>query len=137
MNSAFSIVSGGRTNEIEAMLDGQSVRVSPEVLSDVLGWELKSDGLCRGDSCIPLRNQGALSGTDGVDLAAVADALGQPLALDIHERVAVIGAAASARSAELATLEAPDFSLPDLLGREHSLSDYRGKKVLLIAYASW
>ena len=32
---------------------------------------------------------------------------------------------------------APDFSLPDLAGRLHTLSDYRGKKVLLIAYASW
>ena len=137
MRESFTIVSTGRTNEIEAMLDGQTVRVAPEVVSEVLGWELKSDGLCRGDSCIPLRNQGALSGTDGVDLAAVADALGQPLALDIDERVAVIGAAATARGAELETLEAPDFSLPDLLGHEHSLSDYRGKKVLLIAYASW
>ena len=32
---------------------------------------------------------------------------------------------------------APDFTLPDLAGHMHSLSDYRGKKVLLIAYASW
>ena len=32
---------------------------------------------------------------------------------------------------------APDFSLPDLSGRRHSLSGQRGKKALLIAYASW
>ncbi|MCH7868912.1 MAG: redoxin domain-containing protein [Myxococcales bacterium] len=38
---------------------------------------------------------------------------------------------------ELAGLAAPDFSLPDLEGTLHSLSDHRGKKVLLIAYASW
>jgi peroxiredoxin len=37
----------------------------------------------------------------------------------------------------MATLEAPDFTLPDLAGRMHTLSDHRGKKVLLIAYASW
>ena len=33
--------------------------------------------------------------------------------------------------------EAPDFALPDLSGRMHRLSDYRGKKVLLYAWASW
>ncbi len=38
---------------------------------------------------------------------------------------------------ERATLEAPDFELPDLSGKMHRLSQHRGKKVLLIAYASW
>ena len=33
--------------------------------------------------------------------------------------------------------EAPDFTLPDLEGRQHSLSDYRGRKVFLASWASW
>jgi len=49
----------------------------------------------------------------------------------------VLGAPAADRAARLASLEAPDFSLPDLSGRLHSLSDQRGKKTLLIAWASW
>jgi peroxiredoxin len=32
---------------------------------------------------------------------------------------------------------APDFRLPDLDGKLHSLSDYRGKKVLLYCWSSW
>ena len=32
---------------------------------------------------------------------------------------------------------APDFTLPDLEGRLHSLSEHRGKKVLLVTWASW
>ena len=32
---------------------------------------------------------------------------------------------------------APDFTLPDLDGKLHSLSDYRGKKVVLMSWASW
>jgi peroxiredoxin len=32
---------------------------------------------------------------------------------------------------------APDFALPDLAGKEHKLSDYRGKDVLLIFWATW
>ena len=31
----------------------------------------------------------------------------------------------------------PDFSLPDLEGRMHSLSSERGQKVLLVTWASW
>ena len=67
-------------------------------------------------------------------LAAAGD---RPLAVDRDEGVAYIGASAIARAAQLASLEAPDFRLPDLDGRLHSLSEHRGKKVLLVAYASW
>jgi hypothetical protein len=63
--------------------------------------------------------------------------LGRPLALDVDERIACLGAAADDRGAQLASLEAPDFNLPDLAGRRHSLSEHRGKKVFLVAYASW
>ena len=31
-------------------------------------------------------------------------------------------------------IKAPDFTLPDQNGKEHSLSDYRGKKVILYFY---
>jgi peroxiredoxin len=49
----------------------------------------------------------------------------------------VLGVGAAARSDALRSLEAPDFTLPDLEGRRHSLSDQRGKKVLLVTWASW
>jgi peroxiredoxin len=32
---------------------------------------------------------------------------------------------------------APDFALKDLAGREHKLSDYRGKKVMVVFWATW
>ena len=32
---------------------------------------------------------------------------------------------------------APDFALPDLDGRVHRLSDFRGRKVFLATWASW
>ena len=74
---------------------------------------------------------------DGVERARHAEAAGRPVAMDLDERVAYLGVPAEERGRRLASLEAPDFSLPDLGGRLHSLSEYRGKKVLLVAYASW
>ena len=63
--------------------------------------------------------------------------MGQPLARDENGETWVLGASAETRSAQLATLEAPDFELPDLEGRMHALRSYRSKKVLLVSWASW
>jgi hypothetical protein len=103
----------------------------------VLGWELKPEGLCQGDVCVPVADGDALANADGIDLAALADVLRRPLALDAEEGAAVLGVPAAERRAQLDTLEAPDFTLPGIDGTLHTLSDHRGKKVLLIAYASW
>jgi hypothetical protein len=74
---------------------------------------------------------------EGAVLAKRAEAAGRPVALDLDERAAYLGISASSRAKSLASLEAPDFTLSDLDGRMHSLSQHRGKKVLLVAYASW
>jgi hypothetical protein len=37
----------------------------------------------------------------------------------------------------LSSLTAPDFTLPDMAGKMHSLGEFRGKKVLLVTWASW
>jgi len=74
---------------------------------------------------------------DGIDLRSLATLLDRPLALDVGEGVAVLGASAADRSHRLASMQAPDFTLPDLQGRLHSLSGHRGRKTLLIAWASW
>lgn len=137
MADAFTILDGVRTCALEARIDGERVRLSPEAVREHLGWELKPEGLCREGVCIPVRDRDALASDGGIDLASLAQLLDRPLALDLAERCAALGAGHASRAAELATLEAPDFELPDLDGRMHRLSEHRGKKVLLIAYASW
>ena len=74
---------------------------------------------------------------EGLALAERARAGGRPVALDPEERAAYLGIPARERARPLAALEAPDFTLPDLEGRPHSLAAQRGRKVLLVAYASW
>jgi hypothetical protein len=135
--SGFTLIDASRAHQLPARVDAAGVRIAPEALGAALGWQLQPEGLCRGDACVPVRDRAALVRSDEIDLAAFAELLGQPLALDTEERAAALGSPCEERRRELASPEAPDFTLPDLEGRLHSLSEQRGKKVLLIAYASW
>jgi len=119
---------------------------SPEALwcsaNDALqatGWEAKPEGLCKGSVCVPLPPGREREFVDGgrINLAALWRHLGQPAVRSERGHAWVLGESARERKATLASLEAPDFALPDPSGRMHRLSDYRGKKVFLVTWASW
>jgi len=133
----FTLIDEARPLSLLAALAGDRVRIDPEALRTELGWELKPQGLCKDDRCVPVKDRAEFITDDGVDLERFAAALHRPLALDVDARMACMGVPAADRIAAMASLNAPDFTLPDWQGRTHSLSDYRGKKVLLVAYASW
>jgi hypothetical protein len=103
------------------------------------GWVAKPEGLCRGAVCVPLPAGREREFVDGgrINLAALWRHLGQPAVRSERGHVWVLSASARERKAALASLEAPDFTLPDPSGRMHRLSDYRGKKVFLVTWASW
>ena len=133
----FTLIDDGTVHRTSATeVDGHLFLAAADVEAS-LGWALKPQGLCRGDVCMPVRDRSRLVADAGIDLACLADVLARPLALDASAGVAVLGGSAMDRGQQLASLEAPDFTLPDLEGKPHSLSDYRGRKVLLLAYASW
>jgi len=132
----FTVIDDARPIEVTAAVTGDRVRLTAAALERALGWELTAEGLCRDGLCVPRRGATAAE-ESGIDLAELAEALDRPLALDVTERAAYLGVSAADRAGALASLTAPDFSLPDLEGRVHSLSEHRGQKVLLVAYASW
>lgn len=78
-----------------------------------------------------------VSADDSINVSATWRALSRPVLSDKAGDAWVLGTSAAERSAALESLQAPDFTLPDLNGRAHSLSDYRGKKVFLATWASW
>lgn len=133
----FTLIDDGHVLPVAATVDHQRVRLSPAAVRDALGWELKPQGLCKEERCVRLGGATDVITADGINLAGLAALLARPLALDVDARAAYLGASAGERAAQLASLQAPDFTLPDLSGRMHSLSGYRGKKILLVAYASW
>jgi hypothetical protein len=135
--ATFTIIDAERAVPVPARVAGERVLLDPAALKDALGWEVHDGLLCNDAMCIPLADEGALVRDGGIDLTAFARALDRPLAVDTEEGAAFLGTSARERSQALAAQHAPDFSLPDLDGRLHTLREHRGKKILLVAWASW
>lgn len=123
----------------DAAASGDDLWLDAQALSEATGWTWKPEGLCHADTCVPVppAAAGALVRENRLNLAAMWRRSGQPVARDAASRTWVLGTGAEQRAAALATLEAPDFTLPDLEGTRHSLSSYRGRKVFLATWASW
>ena len=132
----FTLIDDGDVHEVQATVDGERVWLGEDALA-ALGWELHPEGLCRGGLCVPVPESAALEADGRIEVTALARILDRPLVVDVAERAAYLGVSAADRSRALRSLVAPDFTLPDLAGRPHRLSDHRGKKILLVAYASW
>ncbi len=122
---------------VDATIDAGRVLLPSDQLDAALGWELKPEGLCRGDRCIPVRDRDALIDGDRIDAVAVAALLGSRTLLDERAGVLAVSVARSDRALALRDRTAPDFELPDLDGVPARLSDWRGRRRLLVAFASW
>lgn len=119
--------------------DGDALWMDRGDLERATGWLWKPEGLCRDEICMPIPRNTARPLIDGdrLDAAGMWRRAGWPVVHDRAGDVWVLGEGASRRAAALTSLEAPDFELPDLDGRLHRLSDYRGRKVFLVTWASW
>ena len=134
---------GGVTTVSRGVVSGDELWLQPADLAAATGWEIKPEGVCRDDACLPLT--GGLTGQvwrdDGgerwFNLTAFARHAGQPVAAERTERVWSLGAPAYERQRRATSDVAPAFTLPDFEGKPHSLADYAGKKVFLLTWASW
>jgi hypothetical protein len=137
MSDRFTLVDGERAVELPARVAGDRVRLDAAAVKDTLGWEVHDGLLCSDAMCVPVADEAALVSEAGVDLEVFARTLDRALAVDVAERAAFLGGSARERAQALSSQHAPDFTLPDLEGRPHALSQYRGTKILLVAWASW
>ena len=124
-----------------ATADGDDLWLPLDELRLATGWELRPEGVCREGQCVPMplgrESEFVRESPVRFNLAALARWLEQPVVHDDVHSVWFFGEAARARREALRSLHAPDFTLPDLEGRMHSLVDYRGKRVFLVSWASW
>ncbi len=110
----------------------RSTHIPREEFEAGTGWQLKPQGACQGEICIPLSQPSG----DSVDVTRVAQDIGMPLVASEEHGLWALGPAVIGSRA-LASAEAPDFSLPDLDGHEFKLSSLRGQKVVLFAWAPY
>lgn len=119
------------------VLDGTPLAVDAAQLATATGWVIKPDGLCRGEVCVPLRAMPVDAGNGLVDLQKWATVLGYALAVDHDPLVVALAPSAHSDSPLAVGSKAPDVSLPDVDGNTHSLSDFAGRKRVLVTWASW
>lgn len=111
-------------------------------LSRATRFELKPEGVCREELCFPLPKSRQVefvkkaSAKTWFNLTAFAQLVRQPVARDLGFSTWYFGLRSDQQQV-LTSLQAPNFTLPDVDGKSHSLSDFRGRKVLLVTWASW
>lgn len=133
------LLDGQPAQSVPAHAEGDNLWLIAADAARTAGWSLEPNGLCQGEVCVPIppahMDQWVRGGE--VNLAALWRHLGRPVLHDAAAGTWLLGAGADERSERLRNLEAPDFELADLNGKRHRLSDYRGKRVFLVTWASW
>ena len=122
---------------IDAVVADGRVLTAGAGIATALGWDLKPEGLCRGDVCVPVRAEAGVTVGDQVDLGAVASVLGMATLVDDDRALVAVSAPSAVRRSALKGRVAPDFALPDLDGNMRTLEEFKDRKRLLIAFASW
>jgi hypothetical protein len=128
------------SGETQVSADAGSVLwMSAGEVEKATGWQMKPEGFCKGDICVPTPAGQAEDYVrdDNVNVSAFWNLMGKPAAASQPGDAWVLGEGAEARNDALLSLEAPNFTLPDFNGKLHSLTDFRRKRVLLITWASW
>jgi len=135
------------TNLASAREDDSQLWITTADLKRATHFEVKPQGVCRDELCFPLpkakreaflhKDAGQSRATDTwFNMTAFAQLVHQPVAHDAALSTWYFGLRSDQRQ-QLSSLQAPDFTLPDLQGKPHRLSDFRGKKILLVTWASW
>ncbi len=138
-----TIIANDRTSELNVLDDPNDLWVSGADLEAATGFTLKPEGACLDDLCIPIRQDAdsdmyiSRDGRGWINVSKLADKLGQAYAVDRDDAVWSFGPVPATRESTLESAIAPDFEMTDREGEVIKLSDLRGKKVLLVTWASW
>ena len=99
------------------------------------GWEIKPEGACKEEVCVPLPPLD--TDVEGrFDITLVAERLGMPIAHDETHGLWALGPRSGDRRV-LDSARMPDLVLQDFDGDAFDVASRRGRKVVLIAWASW
>jgi hypothetical protein len=132
--SGVTVLYNDRTVKLDQTRpDPKDLWIRADDLSRVNEFTLKPQGACRADMCIPVPRE--LKTGPWFNLTGFAKRLHQA---SVHESgIWSFGEIPVVRGDFYRSRIAADFAVPDRKGRTVHLSDFRGKKVLVITWASW
>jgi hypothetical protein len=132
--TAVTVLYQDRATKLDkARVEGSDLWVRSADLPRVNEFEVKPQGACRADICIPLSKD--LKKAEWFNLTGFARKVGQTVVSD--SSVWSFGEVPLLRGTYFNSRIAPDFAVPDRKGNVVHLSDFRGKKVLVVTWASW
>jgi hypothetical protein len=129
----------GHTIRLDETGPGDGLLIGPEDLSRVNDFELKPEGACYQNMCIPMSDRLLVErdGRQWFDLTAFADLLEQPYVADEEARVWSFAEIPAKRESMMVDAMAPDFEVPDRQGNVIRMADFAGKKALIVTWSSW
>ncbi|MEY4115658.1 MAG: hypothetical protein RIQ32_417 [Actinomycetota bacterium] len=137
MNQGLVVTQDGETTAVEVASNFGEFAISFDDFARATGWQLKPQGLCIDEICVPVSEANRLTVGTSIDLVEFARVTQQNIVFDRQRQVAALGERADSRSDSMSSLLAPDFKLPDIHGRQVSFSDFNRRKRLLLAWSSW
>src|SRR5688500_1699068 len=147
-----TVLFGSAVSTVEAQRrSGEELWLRVGDVPTAVGWEVKPEGVCAGEVCVPLEGVPTRElverrdGEEWLDVAGFARHVGQPYARSEDRTVWSFGAprhewerwGGGSALAGAGGKMAPAFALPDMSGRVWSLSEFRKRKVFLVTWASW
>ena len=136
------ILANGKTNEVSQRTDAaEALWLRLDELPGATGWQMKPQGACLGELCVPLpvdKREEWIADADGwvwFCYSDFADMIGQKHVRDGD--VWSLGSVPEVRRVGLESAIAPDFEVTERNGDPLRLSDLRGHKVVLFTWSSW
>jgi hypothetical protein len=135
-DSSATVLYADRSIKLDKIqADPKDLWVRKTDLPRINEFEVKPQGACRADVCIPISK--ALQRGEWFNLTGFARKVNETVVADAGTRTWSFGEIPLVRGAFLNSRIAPDFAVPDRKGRVVHLNDFRGKKVLVLTRASW
>ena len=145
MAQAVTVLYDDHAIAVERTLaDPNDLWVVPEDLPRINGFELKPEGACLDELCVPVlqdRGQRHVSSLAEASHGSTSRSWrASSSRRTLSTTTTMSGASARfpvTRTSFLNAAIAPDFALPNRAGELVRLSDFRGKKVFIVTWASW
>jgi hypothetical protein len=137
------IVDGNAAAANRALAHGEDLWLPLDDLLSATSWELKPEGVCRGETCVPLSSSQRAAmlreeqASTWFNFSEFARLIESPVAVDHEARTWYFGPPGWEWKSWSEGRAAPDFTAPDLTGQLHSLHELLGRKVFLLFWASW